>query len=68
METYICPLHKKEHKGVKREDFDNKLYDALLISPMDIAYKLYKEVKHGCHCPENYASLDKILKEGPSQE
>jgi hypothetical protein len=61
METYTCPVHEKEHKGVKRSSFDKEYYDALLLSTMDVAYKLYREVIHGCHCPENYIALDKIL-------
>jgi hypothetical protein len=63
METYTCTVHQKEHTGLKRESFDKDYYDALLLSSMDVAYKLYREVIHGCHCPENYKALDKILNE-----
>ena len=63
MSEYECPVHKKQHIGVKRDTFEKELFDALLLTSMEFSYRLYKDVKHGCHCPENYAAFDKILKE-----
>ena len=60
-ETYECPLHKLEHQGQKRDTFDTDLFNALLNASMSESFRLYKEVKHGCHCPTNYKALDMIL-------
>ncbi len=60
---YECPLHKTTHEGLLRDTFEKEHFDALLLTSMDFSYKLYREVKHGCHCPSNYAALDRILKE-----
>ena len=63
MDKYECPVHKKQHDGVKRESFEKELFDALLETSMEFSYRLYRDVKHSCHCPENYAAFDKILQE-----
>ena len=60
-ETYSCPVHKLEHQGQKRETFEKELFDALLNASMVESFRLYKEVKHGCHCPTYYNALDTIL-------
>jgi hypothetical protein len=59
---YECPVHKTQHTGVKRDSFEKELFDALLMTSMEFSYRLYKDVKHGCHCPENYAAFDVIVK------
>lgn len=59
--TYICPSHKIEHPGQKRDSFETDLFNALLNASMSESFRLYKEVKHGCHCPENYKAFDSIL-------
>lgn len=60
--TYECPVHKKQYKGKKRESFEADLFNALLNVSMEFSYRLYKDVKHSCHCPENYAAFDTVLK------
>jgi hypothetical protein len=65
--SYECAVHKKQHAGVKRDTFEKELFDALLLTSMEYSYRLYKDVKHGCHCPENYAAFDKILQEFKSK-
>lgn len=62
-ESYECPIHKTAQQGPKRETFADELFEALLLYPMDVTYKLYKRVKHGCHCTENYKAFDAILLE-----
>lgn len=58
---YTCPVHKTEYVGQKREGFEADLFNALLNASMSESFRLYKEVKHGCHCPTNYNALDTIL-------
>lgn len=58
--SYICPVHKTEHAGQKRESFEADLFNALLNASMSQSFRLYKEVKHGCHCPTNYNVFDTI--------
>jgi hypothetical protein len=62
-QTYECPVHKIEQSGVKRETFEKELFDALLLTSMETSYRLYRDVKHGCHCPQNYSAFDKIVQE-----
>jgi hypothetical protein len=64
--TYECPIHKTTHQGVKRDTFEKELFDSLLMATMETAYRLYRDVKHGCHCPSNYKAFDTIL-EGAKQ-
>lgn len=61
--TYECPIHKLPYPGVKRDTFEKDLFDALLLATMETAYRLYRDVKHGCHCPSNYRAFDLILEE-----
>ena len=60
--TYECPVHKKQHIGTKRESFEADLFNALLNVSMEFSYRLYKDVKHSCHCPDNYTAFDAIVK------
>ena len=60
-ETYECPVHKSIHSGQKRSTFEHDLFQTLLNAPMKLSYQLYKQVKHGCHCPSNYAAFDALL-------
>ena len=61
LSSYTCTVHKTEHEGSKRETFEKELFDALLNATMSESFRLYKEVKHGCHCPTNYKAFDTIL-------
>jgi hypothetical protein len=63
MEKYTCPVHKVEQEGKKRETFEKELFEALLEASMEFSYRLYRDVKHGCHCPTNYKSFDTILQD-----
>ncbi len=71
-QTYECPLHKTIHNGLKRETFEKDLFQALLNASMKLSYQLYKQVKYGCHCPENYTAFDSVCasaeKEGDPKE
>lgn len=58
---YICPIHKIEYVGQKREGFEADLFNALLNASISESFRLYKEVKHGCHCPTNYKAFDTII-------
>jgi hypothetical protein len=60
-QSYTCPVHKTDHIGQKRDSFETKLFNALLNASMSESFRLYKEVKHGCHCPTNYKAFDTIL-------
>lgn len=62
-QTYECKVHSIEHTGSKRETFDEKLFETILNASMEFSYRLYRDVKHGCHCPENYAIFDALIKE-----
>ncbi len=64
--TYECPIHKITHIGIKRETFEKDHFEALLNASMKDSYQLYKQVKHGCHCPSNYAAFDSLV--NPSAE
>ena len=57
---YECPVHKVTHSGKKRTTFEQDHFQALLNAPMKQSYQLYKQVKHGCHCPSNYAAFDSL--------
>lgn len=61
--TYECQLHAKIHTGVKREDFNKEFYAKVLEAPMKYSMRIYKDVKFGCHCPENYIAFDTIISE-----
>jgi hypothetical protein len=61
--TYECQLHAKIHTGVKREDFNKDFYAKVLEAPMNYSMRIYKDVKFGCHCPENYIAFDIIVSE-----
>ncbi len=61
-ETYECPVHKTTHTGKKRATFEQDHFQALLNAPMKQSYQLYKQVKHGCHCPSNYDAFDSLTK------
>lgn len=58
--TYECQLHTNTHKGQKREDFNKQFYARVLDAPMNYSMRIYKDVKFGCHCPDNYNAFDKI--------
>ena len=58
--SYECPVHKLHHEGQKRESFEADLFNALLNASMEQSYKLYRDVKHACHCPANYKAFDRI--------
>jgi hypothetical protein len=60
-DTYECPVHKSIHQGQKRSTFETEHFQALLNAPMKLSYQLYKQVKHGCHCPGNYAAFDSLV-------
>jgi hypothetical protein len=60
---YECKYHKIELTGQKRRDFSSTFYEVLLWVPMQFSMRLYKEVKVGCDCPENYKAFDTIVKE-----
>ncbi len=70
--TYECPVHKVIHNGHKRESFEKEHFYALLNTSMKLSYQLYKQVKHGCHCPSNYDAFDSLYasaeKEGDPKE
>ena len=59
-DTYECPVHKVTHPGKKRPTFEQDHFQALLNAPMKQSYQLYKQVKHGCHCPSNYDAFDSL--------
>lgn len=59
-EEYVCELHEKTHKGMKRPEFQKQLYNLLLNASLRDAYQLYKTLKIGCDCPENYKAFDAI--------
>ena len=61
-QTYECPRHKIQHYGYYRPNFDKELYDFIVNSPMDLTYRLYREIIHNCHCPFNYEKYDAIIK------
>ena len=65
---YECPIHKIVHKGQKRATFEKDHFQALLNAPMKVSYQLYKQVKHGCHCPSNYAAFDSLLNPAAEKE
>ncbi len=58
--AYECPVHKITHIGYKRESFEKEHFQALLNTTMKLSYQIYKQVKHGCHCPSNYAAFDSL--------
>ena len=62
MEEYVCELHKKTYTGEKRPEFQKQLYDLLLNASLRDAYQLYKSLKIGCDCPENYKAFDELQK------
>jgi hypothetical protein len=62
-QSYECPVHKLQHEGVKREDFQLQFHSALLNVSMYTSMRLYKQVNTHCHCPSNYAVFDILLKE-----
>ena len=64
--SYECSYHKVEHPGKKRSDFAKTFYEVLLWTPMQFSMHLYKQVKVGCDCPENYNSFDAIVKDAIS--
>ena len=67
-ESYECPIHKTVHKGQKRTTFEQELFQALLNAPMKLSYQFYKQVKHGCHCPDNYAAFDFLTPSAEKQD
>jgi hypothetical protein len=66
--TYECPIHKITHIGIKRETFEKDHFEALLNASMKDSYQLYKQVKHGCHCPSNYAAFDSLTGSLPAEK
>ncbi len=61
--TYICPHHKVEIQGEKRDTFQKEYYDALMVVDMMTSMKLYKYVNVACHCTSNYETFDTIIKD-----
>ena len=61
--SYECQLHTKTHAGQKREDFNKEFYAKVMDAPMNFSMRIYKDVKFGCHCPENYKVFDTIASE-----
>ena len=61
--AYECLIHKIQYKTVKRDTFEKEVFNALLEVSFQFSYRLYRDVKHGCHCPQNYAAFDRILEE-----
>jgi hypothetical protein len=59
--TYICPHHKVEIQGEKRDTFQKEYYDALMVVDMMTSMKLYKYVNVSCHCISNYELFDTII-------
>lgn len=59
--SYECPVHKTVHQGHMRVTFETDHFQALLNAQMKLSYQLYKQVKHGCHCPSNYTAFDSLL-------
>ena len=65
---YVCELHKQTHKGTKRPEFQKQLYDLLLNASLRDAYKLYKTLKIGCDCLENYKAFDELQQKAVIKE
>jgi hypothetical protein len=61
--TYICPHHKIEIHGEKRDTFQKEYYDALMVVDMMTSMKLYKYVNVACHCTSNYETFDIIIQD-----
>ena len=59
--TYICPHHKVEIQGEKRDTFQKEYYDALMVVDMMTSMKLYKYVNVACHCTSNYEAFERII-------
>ena len=47
--------------GDKRPEFREKVHEFLINASMQDAYTLYRTVKIGCECPENYKAFDTFL-------
>jgi hypothetical protein len=60
---FACKYHNKDLDLPPRKDFAMSFYEVLLWVPMEFSMRLYKEVKVGCDCSENYKVFDAIVKE-----